>query len=267
MTRDADHDKAVEIHGLVKAFGDKTVLNEIDFEIRKGEVVAILGPSGSGKSTLLRCVNHLEKPTEGYIKVCGEYMGYAQNGPVLRELHGKTLARQRARVGMVFQHFNLYPHKNAIENVAEGPIHAKKVPRAEALDRAKTLLTRVGLAERMHAYPSHLSGGQQQRVAIARALAMDPEVVLFDEPTSALDPELVSEVLAVMKEVAALGITMLVVTHEIQFAKEACDRVVFMADGRIVENGTAEDVLDFPKETRTQEFLGMIPGLVAEKEK
>lgn len=267
MTTDLDYANTIEIHNLVKAFGDKTVLNGIDLDIRKGEVVAILGPSGSGKSTLLRCVNHLEKLSSGYVKVCGEFMGYAQDGPVLRELHGRTLARQRARVGMVFQHFNLYPNKNAVGNVAEGPIKVKKIPRAEALARAETLLTRVGLAERMHAYPSQLSGGQQQRVAIARALAMDPEVVLFDEPTSALDPELVSEVLAVMKEVAALGITMLVVTHEIQFAREACDRVVFMADGHIVESGPADEVLDSPKEKRTQEFLGMIPGLTSTKEK
>ncbi len=249
----------VEIVNVKKRFGDKVVLNGIDLDVMKGEVVAILGPSGSGKSTLLRCVNHLEEVTSGSIKVCGNYIGYERHGDTLREIFGKRLARQRQKVGMVFQHFNLYPHKTALENVIEGPLHVLKTPRDQAINRGRELLRRVGLADRMDAYPSELSGGQKQRVAIARTLAMDPEVILFDEPTSALDPELVNEVLNVMKEVASLGISMLVVTHEIGFAREVCSRVVFMADGNIVEQGPAHEVIDNPKEQRTREFLGVVP--------
>jgi polar amino acid transport system ATP-binding protein len=249
----------VEIVNVKKRFGDKVVLNGIDLQVMKGEVVAILGPSGSGKSTLLRCVNHLEEVTSGSIKVCGNYIGYERHGDTLKEIFGKRLARQRQKVGMVFQHFNLYPHKTALENVIEGPLHVLKTPRQQATSRGRELLRRVGLAERMDAYPSELSGGQKQRVAIARTLAMDPEVILFDEPTSALDPELVNEVLTVMKEVASLGISMLVVTHEIGFAREVCSRVVFMADGSVVEQGPAHQVIDNPKEQRTREFLGVVP--------
>jgi len=182
----------VEIVDVKKKFGDKTVLDGINLDVMKGEVVAILGPSGSGKSTLLRCVNHLEEMTSGSIKVCGEYIGYERIGDTLREVFGKRLARQRQKVGMVFQHFNLYPHRTALENVIEGPIHVLKTPREKAVARGRELLGRVGLAERMDAYPAELSGGQKQRVAIARTLAMDPQVILFDEPTSALDPELVN---------------------------------------------------------------------------
>ncbi|MFT4066560.1 amino acid ABC transporter ATP-binding protein [Paraburkholderia sp.] len=249
----------VEIVNVKKQFGDKVVLNGIDLHVMKGEVVAILGPSGSGKSTLLRCVNHLEEVTSGSIKVCGNYIGYERRGDTLREIFGKRLARQRQKVGMVFQHFNLYPHKTALENVIEGPVHVLKTPREQAVARGRELLLRVGLGERVNAYPSELSGGQKQRVAIARALAMDPEVILFDEPTSALDPELVNEVLNVMKEVASLGISMLVVTHEVGFAREVCSRVVFMADGGIVEEGPAHQVIDNPRQQRTREFLGVVP--------
>lgn len=255
----------VEIVDVKKKFGDKTVLDGINLDVMKGEVVAILGPSGSGKSTLLRCVNHLEEMTSGSIKVCGEYIGYERVGDTLKEVFGKRLARQRQKVGMVFQHFNLYPHKTALENVVEGPIHVLKTSRDKALARGRELLRRVGLAERMDAYPSELSGGQKQRVAIARTLAMDPEVILFDEPTSALDPELVNEVLNVMKEVASLGISMLVVTHEVGFAREVCNRVVFMADGNIVEAGPAHQVIDAPREQRTREFLGVVPRKAMEK--
>ena len=249
----------VEIVNVKKRFGVKVVLNGIDLSVMKGEVVAILGPSGSGKSTLLRCVNHLEEMTSGSIKVCGNYIGYERHGDVLKEVFGKRLARQRQKVGMVFQHFNLYPNKTALGNVIEGPLHVLKTPREQAITRGRELLRRVGLAEHMDAYPSELSGGQKQRVAIARTLAMDPEVILFDEPTSALDPELVNEVLNVMKEVASLGISMLVVTHEVGFAREVCNRVVFMADGSIVEEGPAHQVIDNPKEQRTREFLGVVP--------
>ncbi|WP_118182617.1 amino acid ABC transporter ATP-binding protein [Paraburkholderia phosphatilytica] len=249
----------IEIVNVKKRFGDKVVLNGIDMHVMKGEVVAILGPSGSGKSTLLRCVNHLEEVTSGSIKVCGHYIGYERHGDTLKEIFGKRLAKQRQKVGMVFQHFNLYPHKTALENVTEGPVQVLKVSKAQAVDRGRELLRRVGLGDRMDAYPSELSGGQKQRVAIARALAMDPEVILFDEPTSALDPELVNEVLSVMKEVASLGISMLVVTHEVGFAREVCDRVVFMADGVIVEQGPAHQVIDNPAEKRTREFLGAVP--------
>ena len=254
-----ESDPVIKIVNVKKRFGEKVVLNGIDLVVTKGEVVAILGPSGSGKSTLLRCVNHLEEVTSGSIKVCGNYIGYERHGDTLKEIFGKRLARQRQKVGMVFQHFNLYPHKTALENVIEGPVHVLKTPREQAIARGHELLRRVGLADRMDAYPSELSGGQKQRVAIARALAMDPEVILFDEPTSALDPELVNEVLIVMKEIASLGISMLVVTHEIGFAREVCDRVVFMADGSIVEEGPAHQVIDKPTEKRTREFLGMVP--------
>ncbi|TCT06331.1 amino acid ABC transporter ATP-binding protein [Paralcaligenes ureilyticus] len=246
----------VEISNLVKAFGENVVLNDISLNVPSGEVLAIIGPSGSGKSTLLRCINHLEKPTGGTIKVCGEYIGYRRKGNVLRGIGGKDLARQRAHTGMVFQHFNLYAHKTALENIIESPIHVKGVDVETAKARARVLLGRVGLAERADAYPAQLSGGQQQRVAIARALATDPDVMLFDEPTSALDPELVGEVLTVMREIAESGMTMIVVTHEIQFAHDVCDRVVFMADGGLVEEGTPRDVLDNPQAERTRLFLG-----------
>lgn len=246
----------VEISGLIKMFGENVVLNGISLNVPSGEVLAIIGPSGSGKSTLLRCINHLEKPTGGTIKVCGEYIGYRRKGNVLRETGGAELARQRAHTGMVFQHFNLYAHKTALENIIESPVHVRGVDVETAKARAHVLLGRVGLADRADAYPAQLSGGQQQRVAIARALATEPDVMLFDEPTSALDPELVGEVLTVMREIAESGITMIVVTHEIQFAHDVCDRVVFMADGGLVEEGAPGDVLDNPQAERTRLFLG-----------
>lgn len=246
----------VEIKGLVKKFGDNVILNGISMNVTSGEVLAIIGPSGSGKSTLLRCINHLEKPTAGTIQVCGDYIGYRRKGNVLREIGGKELARQRARTGMVFQNFNLYAHKTALENIIESPIRVKGVDSATAKARAMGLLERVGLADRAHAYPSQLSGGQQQRVAIARALATDPEVMLFDEPTSALDPELVGDVLTVMREIAESGMTMIVVTHEIQFAHDVCNRVIFMADGGIIEEGPPQQVIGNPQAERTQVFLG-----------
>ncbi|MBP0616143.1 amino acid ABC transporter ATP-binding protein [Jiella mangrovi] len=249
-------DHPVEINSLVKAFGAQVVLDGISLNVKAGEVLAIIGPSGSGKSTLLRCVNHLEKPTGGTIRVCGDYIGYRRKGNVLREIGGRELARQRARTGMVFQNFNLYSHKTALENIIESPVHVRGVDVKTAKARAHALLERVGLADRADAYPAQLSGGQQQRVAIARALAGEPEVMLFDEPTSALDPELVGEVLTVMREIAESGMTMIVVTHEIQFAHDVCNRVVFMADGKIVEEGAPGDVLDNPQAERTQAFLG-----------
>jgi polar amino acid transport system ATP-binding protein len=246
----------VEINNLVKAFGDHVVLDGISLNVTAGEVLAIIGPSGSGKSTLLRCVNHLEKPTSGTIKVCGDYIGYRRKGNVLREIGERELAQQRSHTGMVFQNFNLYPHKTALENIIESPVHVRGVNVKTAKARAYALLERVGLFERAGAYPAQLSGGQQQRIAIARALATEPDVMLFDEPTSALDPELVGEVLTVMREIAESGMTMIVVTHEIQFAHDVCNRVVFMADGNIVEEGAPGDVLDNPRAERTCLFLG-----------
>lgn len=250
----------VEIQGVRKSFGEVEVLRGIDLSVLPGTVTAIVGPSGSGKSTLLRCINHLEKVSAGYIKVNGEFMGYERHGARLKELSSKRVARQRARIGMVFQQFNLYPHKTALENVVEGPIHVRGVSAHEAKTSGEALLRRVGLGDKLSAYPAQLSGGQQQRVAIARALAMEPSLILFDEPTSALDPELVGEVLAVMREVARSGMTMVVVTHELAFARDVCDEAVFMAEGRIVEQGPPQDVLVHPREKRTQEFLGAVPA-------
>lgn len=249
----------VEVNNLVKAFGENIVLKDISLRVKTGEVVAIIGPSGSGKSTLLRCINHLEKPTDGLIKVCGEYIGYKKiNNWSFREIGGKRLAWQRSKTGMVFQHFNLFPHRTALENVIESLIYVKRIKKSVAVEKGKELLARVGLEERINAYPEELSGGQQQRVAIARTLAAKPEVVLFDEPTSALDPELVGEVLSVMKEVAESGMTMIVVTHEMKFAHDVCDRVIFMADGVVVEEGPPHIVLENPKEQRTREFIGLV---------
>lgn len=246
----------IEIEGLIKAYGEHIVLDGISLNVSSGEVLAMVGPSGSGKSTLLRCINHLEKPTGGTIKVCGDYIGYRRKGNILREIGGRALARQRAHTGMVFQNFNLYGHKTALENIIESPVHVKGIDTKTAKARAYALLERVGLADRANAYPSQLSGGQQQRVAIARALATEPDVMLFDEPTSALDPERVGEVLEVMREIASSGMTMIVVTHEIQFAHDVCNRVIFMADGRIVEEGKPEAVLNNPQAERTRQFLG-----------
>jgi len=248
----------VEVVDLHKSFGRVEVLRGINLQVKPGTVTSILGPSGSGKSTMLRCINHLEKPTAGAIIVDGQYVGYTRKGDILSEISGKALARQRAGIGMVFQRFDLYAHKTALENIIEGPTRVLGRPRAAAIDEAHDLLERVGLKDRARAYPAQLSGGQQQRVAIARALAMKPKVMLFDEPTSALDPELVGEVLAVMKEVAASGMTMLVVTHEIAFAREVSNEVIFMADGVIVEQGEPHEVLRNPNHSRTREFLSRV---------
>ncbi|MFV0285917.1 MAG: amino acid ABC transporter ATP-binding protein [Demequina sp.] len=252
----------VEVRAAHKMFDDLHVLKGVDLTVARGEVCVVLGPSGSGKSTLLRCVNELEELTGGTVRLDGELLGYREVGTdgatTLQRLHPRDIARQRSRVGMVFQRFHLFPHMTALENVMEAPRQVKKVRKADARAAALALLERVGLSDRADHYPAQLSGGQQQRVAIARALAMDPEIMLFDEPTSALDPELVGEVLAVMKDLAAAGMTMIVVTHEIGFAREVADHVVFMDDGVVVEEGTASQVLDSPREARTQEFLSHV---------
>lgn len=249
----------VSVRGVHKFFGDLHVLQGIDLDIAPGEVCVILGPSGSGKSTLLRCLNLLEEISAGRVYVDGELLGYHEDAAgVLHERRDKEIAAQRSRIGMVFQRFNLFPHKTALENVMEAPIQVLKRPRKEARRQALELLDRVGLADRADHYPAELSGGQQQRVAIARALAMDPEIMLFDEPTSALDPELVGEVLQVMQDLAASGMTMAVVTHEIGFAREVADQVVFMDGGIIVEAGSPTEVIDNPQSERTKEFFSKV---------
>ncbi|MEK8027553.1 amino acid ABC transporter ATP-binding protein [Pseudaquabacterium rugosum] len=252
--------QAVDVH---KHFGAQHVLRGIDLEVRAGEVVVILGPSGSGKSTFLRCINHLETMDRGHIQVGGEQIGYALHGERLLRVSGRELARQRRRVGMVFQQFNLYPHMTALENVIEAPVGVHGVPREQARRQGLALLERVGLRDKADAFPAQLSGGQQQRVAIARALAIEPELILFDEPTSALDPELVGEVLATMRALADQGLTMIVVTHEIGFAREAADRVVFMDGGVVVESGPPDEVLGRPRHPRTQAFLSRFIGHAA----
>lgn len=249
----ADH--LVRAVNVIKAFGSNEVLKGIDLTVDSGEVVCLLGPSGSGKTTFLRLINQMETLTGGRIWVGGELIGFEERKGKLHVRTDKDIARQRSRVGMVFQRFNLFPHKTAIENVIEAPIHVKRVPRAEARRDGLELLDRVGLADRAHFYPSELSGGQQQRVAIARALAMKPELMLFDEPTSALDPELVGEVLDVMRTLATEGTTMVVVTHEMAFARGVADRVVFMDAGVVVEEGPPSEVLLNPKSERTKTFL------------
>ena len=248
----------VECHAVVKSFGSVHVLRSVDLEVKESEVLCILGPSGAGKSTLLRCINHLEGIDGGWIRVTDQIMGYELKGGKLHELHERAIRRQRGLCGMVFQHFNLFPHFTALQNVMLGPVEILKEPRDQVEARARTLLDRVGLSSKMSAYPSELSGGQQQRVAIARALAMNPRVMLFDEPTSALAPEVVGEVLTVMLELAREGRTMIVVTHEVGFAREAADRVAFMFDGRITEIGPARSVLEKPSEARTAEFLSHV---------
>jgi polar amino acid transport system ATP-binding protein len=244
--------RARDIH---KSFDHLEVLKGIDLDVMPGEVVVILGPSGSGKSTFLRCINHLEAINRGFIEVDGEQIGYRMRNDRLVKLTGNGIARQRRKIGMVFQQFNLYPHMTALENVIEAPIGVHGMSRKDATAEALNLLDRVGLSEKAASYPRQLSGGQQQRVAIARALAIKPKLMLFDEPTSALDPELVGEVLATMRDLARQGLTMIVVTHEIGFAREAADRVVFMDGGKIVEMGRPEEVMDNPRHPRTQAFL------------
>ena len=240
---------------VMKAFNGIPCLKGIDLDVRKGQVVCLLGPSGSGKTTFLRCINQLETIDGGRIWVDGELMGYADRAGTLHHLTSKAIAAQRREIGMVFQKFNLFPHKTAIENIMEAPIQVKGENKSAARERAVTLLERVGLADKRSAYPDQLSGGQQQRVAIARALAMAPKLMLFDEPTSALDPELVGEVLAVMRELADEGTTMIVVTHEMSFAREVADHVVFMDDGVVVEQGEPTSVINNPQHDRTKSFL------------
>ncbi|MBX3078675.1 MAG: amino acid ABC transporter ATP-binding protein [Cryobacterium sp.] len=241
-----------------KSFGSNEVLKSISLTVPRGEVLCLVGPSGSGKSTFLRCINHLERVNAGRLTVDGVLVGYEERGDKLYELKPKVAARQRRDIGMVFQRFNLFPHMTAIENIIEAPIRVKGIKKEAAVVRARELLARVGLAEKEDAYPAHLSGGQQQRVAIARALAMDPKLMLFDEPTSALDPELVGEVLDVMKNLAESGMTMIVVTHEMGFAREVADSLVFMDGGVVVESGDPVEVLSNPKHKRTQAFLSKV---------
>ncbi len=245
----------VRAQGIHKSFGHNQVLKGVSLEVSPGEVLCLIGPSGSGKSTFLRCINHLEKVDRGRIWVDGELVGYRQSGRLLYELGERDICRQRAATGMVFQRFNLFPHMTALENIIEAPLRVRKEKRTEATEHARELLRRVGLEAKADAYPATLSGGQQQRVAIARALAMRPKLMLFDEPTSALDPELVGEVLAVMRDLARAGMTMIVVTHEMGFAREVADQVVFMADGNIVESGPPGRVLVAPQHERTRTFL------------
>jgi len=252
-------DSMVSIREVDKWFDRTQVLFDINLDIASGETVCLIGPSGSGKSTLLRCVNHLEKITRGSIRVDGSLLGYRPHNGKLYELREKEAATQRLVTGMVFQQFNLFQHMTALENVTFAAIKVQRQSKADAIDRGKRLLARVGLDGKYDSYPSQLSGGQQQRVAIARAMAMKPKVMLFDEPTSALDPELVGEVLAVMKDVAETsGMTLMVVTHEMGFAREVADRVIFMDSGRIVEVGTASEVLDTPQSERTRAFLSAV---------
>jgi len=245
----------VRARNVQKSYGDNEVLKGIDLDVMPGEVVVILGPSGSGKSTFLRCINHLEEMNAGSIMLGEEQIGYELKKGRLQRLSARRIARQRQRIGMVFQQFNLYPHMTVLQNIIEAPIGVHKQSRQEATRYAGELLATVGLSDKSDAWPRHLSGGQQQRVAIARALAIRPELMLFDEPTSALDPELVGEVLATMRTLAERGLTMIVVTHEIGFAREAADRVVFMDGGVVVEQGPPEEVLVNPRHPRFQAFL------------
>jgi polar amino acid transport system ATP-binding protein len=248
----------VSAEGVHKCFGRLEVLKGISLEVAHGEVMVLLGPSGSGKSTFLRCINHLEKINAGRLSVDGELVGYRQVGDRLHELRESEIAGKRAEIGMVFQSFNLFPHMTAIDNVTCAPINVKGEGRAAAREQGIRQLERVGLADRLDSYPAQLSGGQQQRVAIARALAMEPKLMLFDEPTSALDPELVGEVLQVMKQLCRDGMTMIVVTHEIGFAREVADTVVFMDGGVVVESGRPDDVLSSPRHERTRAFLSKV---------
>lgn len=248
----------VEARGVHKLFGDLHVLKGIDLTVERGEVCVLLGPSGSGKSTLIRCINELEQISAGRMYVDGELMGLREVNGTLHRLSDDAIAKQRSRVGMVFQRFNLFPHMTALANVMEAPRQVHKLSKAKAEKLAREQLARVGLSERADHYPAQLSGGQQQRVAIARALAMEPELMLFDEPTSALDPELVGEVLSVMQELAATGMTMVVVTHEVGFAREVADQVVFMDDGMIVEHGAPAQVIDDPQQQRTKDFFAKV---------
>ena len=258
MSQPATTVPMIDAQQVYKSFGQVEVLKGIDLRVNPGEVACLIGPSGSGKSTMLRCVNHLEKITAGRIYVDGELIGYREKNGELYEISAKEAARQRAEIGMVFQQFNLFPHRTALENIIEAPVQVNGESVASATQRARELLASVGLAGKEQNYPSQLSGGQQQRVAIARAVAMRPKLMLFDEPTSALDPELVGDVLRVMKQLADDGMTMLVVTHEMGFAREVADTVAFMDGGVVVEAGPPSQVLDNPQQERTQSFLSSI---------
>lgn len=251
-------DEMVRAEKIVKYFGNLMVLDGIDLSVRRGQAVVIIGPSGSGKTTCLRCINHLEKIDKGRIYIEGELIGYREvNGQLLEDKEA-TIARIRSQIGFVFQRFNLFPHLTVLENVIEAPIHVLHQPKAAVTERAMQLLTKVGLVEKAHVYPHKLSGGQQQRVAIARALCMNPKLMLFDEATSALDPELVGEVLKVMRQLAEEGMTMVVVTHEMGFAREVANDVIFMDKGVIMEQGPPEQIFDYPQNERTRAFLRMI---------
>ncbi|HEL3237435.1 TPA: amino acid ABC transporter permease/ATP-binding protein [Stenotrophomonas maltophilia] len=252
---EAGEGAAVSLHGVGKAFGDQPVLEDVNLELRAGSVTVLIGPSGAGKSTLLRLMNHLERADSGYVTVGGQLIGYRRDGDTLYELPEREIRRRRAEVGMVFQGFNLFPHLTALENIIEAPIAVRGVPRAQAERQARTLLERVGLADKADAFPRQLSGGQQQRIAIARALALQPKVLLFDEPTSALDPELVAEVLSVIEELARSGTTLVIVTHELSFARRVADHVVMMDQGRVIEQGTPEALFERPRHQRTADFL------------
>jgi polar amino acid transport system ATP-binding protein len=248
-------DLMVQAEAVHKRFGRLEVLKGIDLQVKRGEVMCLLGPSGSGKSTFLRCINHLEKINAGRLIVDGDLVGYREQGDKLHELPDREVCRKRAEIGMVFQHFNLFPHMTALENVMLAPTRVEGASKGHARKRASELLNKVGLGDKLDSYPVALSGGQQQRVAIARALAMQPKLMLFDEPTSALDPELVGDVLDTMRQLAHDGMTMIVVTHEMGFAREVADHVVFMDAGVVVEEGKPKDVLDNPRHERTQTFL------------
>jgi polar amino acid transport system ATP-binding protein len=248
----------VDLRGIHKSFGTLEVLKGVTLRVEPGEVVVVLGPSGSGKSTLLRTINHLEKVDQGYVSIDGDLLGYRRAAGKLHELKEREILKQRTHIGFVFQNFSLFPHLTALENVTEAPLSAQHRPKAEVHAEAVRLLARVGLSDKQDTYPRQLSGGQQQRVAIARALALRPKLLLFDEPTSALDPELVGEVLDVIKDLAESGTTMIVVTHEIGFAREVADRVVFMDDGHVVEQGTPSQMLDHPEHPRTRAFLSKV---------
>ncbi|MDA3889663.1 MAG: amino acid ABC transporter ATP-binding protein [Allgaiera sp.] len=251
-------ERLIELTGVAKWFGPNKVLDDVDFHVRRGEVVVLIGPSGSGKTTLLRCINHLETVQAGQVRVRDELIGYRMRGSKLVADRERNIAVQRREVGMVFQRFNLFPHLTVLENITIAPTLLRGVPKARAEEDARALLARVGLPDKALSYPVHLSGGQQQRVAIARALAMQPAAMLFDEPTSALDPEMVGEVLGVMRDLAASGMTMVIVTHEMGFARQVADRVVVMAQGRVIEEGAPEQVFSAPRDPKTRALLAAV---------
>jgi polar amino acid transport system ATP-binding protein len=252
----------VEANGIHKYFGHLHVLRGVDLNVRKGEVVVIVGPSGSGKSTFLRSLNHLDAPDQGWVRIDGEQLGFRSSNGGMVAVSEATLSQQRRHIGMVFQQFNLFSHMTALENVMSGPLHVMRSDKATAAAEARRQLALVGLEDKADAYPEQLSGGQQQRVAIARALAMHPKVMLFDEPTSSLDPEMVAEVLLVMLDLSRRGMTMIIVTHEIQFANKAADRILFMDEGQIVEQGSPAELVANPRNERTQKFLRLVMGSI-----